>query len=138
MAAPLRAAEPNHHYKEPTHTTMTRMLVNPVVAMFYNTKLKRWHPVIYEEKPLPGPESPDKPARHKSVGHHTDGFEKREDAMAYAETTAKKIVEGGMWAEVKMSVKPEYDMAWDGEDIPADVAFFVQDGYDKLKVKRAF
>jgi len=117
---------------------MNALLVNPVVAMIFNAKLKRWHPVIYYESPLPGPESDSKPVRHKSKGHHTTGFEKREDAVAEAEKIAKQIVEQGMWTECKLSLKPEYDLPWDGEDIPADVAFFVQDGEDKLKVKRAF
>lgn len=116
---------------------MNGMIVNPIVAMIFNTKLNRWHPVIFREAPLPGPDSLDKPVRHKSQGHHTAGFEKREDAVAEANNFAKQIVEHGMWSGCKTCLEPEQDVPWDGEDIPADVAFFVQDGDDNTKVIRA-
>jgi hypothetical protein len=97
--------------------------MNPIVALIHNQKLNRWHPVIYRESPLPGPDSPDKPVRHKSLGHHTEGFPTRDEAITNANTMAKKIVEGGHWTACKLAL--DEDLPWDGEDIPADVAFFV-------------
>lgn len=115
---------------------MDSIIVNPIVAMMFNQKLNRWHPVIFREAPLPGPETADKPVRHKSQGHHTTGFEKREDAVAEAQKIAAQIVEKKMWADCKLCLEPEQDVPWDGEDIPADVAFFVVDDRDKTKAKR--
>ena len=98
------------------------MLMNPIVALLHNLKLNRWHTIVYEERPLPGPDSPDKPVRHKSFGHHTEGFTTREAAVADANEMAKKIVTEGLWSSCKLALGE--DMPWDGEDIPADVAFF--------------
>ena len=97
------------------------ILLNPVMGLIHNTKLKRWHPVYYTEHPLPGTPSTEKPARHKSGGHHTTGFETREAALASMNDTAKKIVDGGH--APSCAICP-LDLEWDGEDIPADVAFF--------------
>lgn len=123
----------NHHYKEHQNYPMSAILVNPVVAMMHNQKLNRWHPVIFREAPLPGPESADKPVRHKSSGHHTEGFEKREDAVMEAQKIARQIVEQDMWSSCSLCLEPDQDAPWDGEGIPADVGFFMPDGDGKVK-----
>lgn len=95
-------------------------MMNPIVALIHNAKLNRWHTVVYRESPLPGNAGP---MRHKSFGHHTDGFATRELAVADAEATAKKIIEAKLWTTCLLALGD--DMEWDGEDIPADVAFFI-------------
>ena len=97
--------------------------LNPIVTLLHNTKLNRWHPSLYLESPLPGPPEADKPVRHKSKMHHTNGFDTREAALA----SAVELI--GRAGGTKLALGA--DLEWDGEDIPADVAFFVQDGADK-------
>lgn len=58
------------------------MLFNPLAGMIRDSHTGRFHPVILKESPLPGPPSDDKPVRFKSHGHHTTGFESRDDAIA--------------------------------------------------------
>ncbi len=107
--------------------------LNPIVAMLHNTKLKRWHPVVYLESPLPGKgfeaDGDASLVRHKSKMHHTTGLETREAALVNALELLKKC-EG-----TKTSL--DEDIPWDGEDVPAGVAFFEQvTGEDKTKYKR--
>lgn len=93
-------------------------MFNPIFAMLYNTKLERWHPILFVERPLPGPYSPDKPVRHKSHGHHTEGFATREEALASIDEYTKRPGLEGCRLEL------DADMEWDGEDMPAMVMFF--------------
>lgn len=101
------------------------MLLNPVMLLIHNAKLNRWHPAYYTESPLPGPPAPNKPVRHKSGGHHTEGFETREAALARMNINAKQIVDGGF--APSCAICAGY-LEWDGEGIPADVAFFKIEG----------
>jgi hypothetical protein len=88
-------------------------LVTPAWGMLFNTKEKRWHPILFMESPLPGPAC-HWLIRLKSKGHHTTGFAIREEALA----EIKKI-------SVDIQPDPimdlEKDIPWDGEDIPAIV-----------------
>lgn len=100
-------------------------MFNPIVAMLHNTKLDRWHPITFREAPLPGPPSADKPIRHKSQGHHTDGFATREEAVVFAKELAVKIktvvsTDGG----AKTCL--DEDIPWDGEGVPAISTFFTE------------
>lgn len=104
------------------------ILFNPVIAILVNTSTGRYHPIVYQEAPLPGPPSGDKPLRHKSFGHHTSGFATREEAVADAETKAKQVVENGLWPSCALALDPEQDVPWDGQAMPADVAFFAIEG----------
>ena len=97
-------------------------LLNPVVAMLYNTGLQRWHPVLFVECPLPGPESPGKPVRHKSHMHHTGGFPTREAALDGANELVRTIVMEKYAPSVRLLV--DGDIPWDGEGVPALVQFF--------------
>jgi hypothetical protein len=90
------------------------MLLNPIMAMLHNTKDERWHPILFEERPLPG--NPENLVRHKSRGHHTTGFPTRDEAMAWARGEADRI-EGLRFCLDK-------DFPWDGEDVPAMVIYF--------------
>lgn len=100
-------------------------MFNPFLAILHNTKLDRYHPILFDERPLPGPPSPDKPIRHKSVGHHPDGFTTREEAIKHVEEKVIAMREAG---EPELKLATLADLVWDGEGIPAMVAFFVQDG----------
>jgi len=102
------------------------MLFNPVVALLFNQKLNRWHPIWYDESPLPGPPSDSKPTRHKSLGHHTAGFDTREAAIQEVKSTSDKVIAAKDATTVAVAF--DEDLAWDGEDVPADVAFFAIDG----------
>lgn len=94
------------------------MVFNPIIGMLHNEKTSTYHPIVFEEKPLPGPPSDDKPIRHKSSMHHTTGFESRDDALQSAKDLAEKI------ECEKLSLIN--DLSWDGEEIPAIVGFFTE------------
>jgi hypothetical protein len=107
--------------------------LNPIVAMLRNTKLNRWHPILYLENPLPGmgfeADGNNKLVRHKSKFHHTAGFEKRDEAITAAADLIKQS--GGTKTAL------DEDILWNGEDIPADVGFFAQvDGAEEHRYKR--
>ena len=103
---------------------MDILFLNPIIALLHNTKLNRWHPILYLEDPLPGPPSADKPTRHKSKFHHTEGLETREAGLAKAEELIKRMIEQGYTTSVKRCL--DGDMEWDGEDVPASMAFFIE------------
>jgi hypothetical protein len=88
--------------------------------MLKNTAAGTWHPILFVESPPPGPINPDGPVRLKSSGHHTGGFEKREDAV----TEANHLCE----ASGAVRVCVEEDILWDGEGLPALVRFLSDDG----------
>lgn len=94
------------------------MYLNPVYAVLHNTKLNRWHPILFAESPLPG--NPRNLVRHKSRGHHTNGFESREEAIANAKEGAAQI------ACTRFVLQA--DIPWDGEGIPAMTAYFLGEG----------
>lgn len=95
------------------------MLFNPLIAILHNEKLDRWHPILFQEAPLPGPPSRNKPIRHKSAGHHTEGFATREEAVAHA-----KAAPGRDPSVANMILAVDEDLPWDGEGIPAGVNIF--------------
>jgi hypothetical protein len=90
-------------------------MMSPAFGMLFNTKEKRWHPILFLESPLPGPPEAGKPVRLKSKGHHTAGFATREEAVKDIETKSKEI-------DPKPVVDVEKDIEWDGEGIPAMTA----------------
>lgn len=93
-------------------------MFNPIVANLHNTKTNRYHPILFDERPLPGGGGP---TRHKSRGHHTAGFDTREEAIAECEKMVANPQIGGRLCVDK-------DFAWDGEDVPAMVVFFSEAG----------
>jgi len=98
------------------------MYFAPVIAMLHNTKLKRWHPIVFVESPLPGPPSADKPVRHKSKGHHTTGFATRQEALDHIKNDLGQKIKEIAIGDVREAL--DKDFAWDGEDIPAMTIFF--------------
>jgi hypothetical protein len=92
------------------------LLFNPIIAMIHDNVNNRWHPVLFEERPLPGPHNDSKPIRHKSKGHHTTGFATQEEANANAKEMLEKLPE----AKLRLDVV----FPWDGQGIPAIIHFF--------------
>jgi len=90
------------------------VLFNPIVANLHNTKTDRYHPILFDERPLPGGGGP---TRHKSRGHHTEGFDTREEAIAECHRMVENLDCGGRLCIAK-------DFPWDGEETPAMVVFF--------------
>lgn len=82
-------------------------------AILYNTATCRYHPIIYRDSPSIG----DTPTsrRLKSIGHHTAGFESQEEAFESFND----------WRFEGTYIKRDGVLDWDGIDIPADVAWFV-------------
>jgi hypothetical protein len=102
------------------------MIISPIISMLHNTKLSRWHPIIFRESPLPGGGGSMQSIRYKSVGHHTEGFETREAALAAIDSIIEKITPDCVGPVVKCL---DGDFLWDGEGIPAMVVFFAtEDG----------
>jgi len=95
------------------------MLLNPIVAILHNNKENRWHPIIFAESPLPGPDTPDKPVRHRSKGHHTAGFESRAEAVTNINEKLVPELPG-------LRLALEADLEWDGDGIPASTTFFAE------------
>lgn len=93
------------------------MIINGTFAMLKNTATGRFHPIVFQEHPMPG--NSDAPVRCKSFGHHTSGFESREDAVADARKTAG---EAGI-----TRLQLDDDIQWDGQDMPAMVGFLRDD-----------
>lgn len=97
-------------------------MLYPVIAMLHNKKLDRWHPIIFVESPLPGPYSEDKPVRHKSQGHHTEGFATKQEAIKHIKKDLGPLVEAKAIGEVRNCLDKAF--AWDGEGTPVMMVFF--------------
>ena len=109
---------------------MATTIFEPVVAMLLNCKTNRWHPIYFRYAPLPGPPTDEKPSRHKSGGHHTEGFDTRQEALDHADLLAKTVYnETGQ----KPRLALDHNILWDGEDVPAMVAFFIDNGDGTIK-----
>ena len=93
------------------------MYFNPIVAMLHNTDTDRYHPIIFREAPLPGPPSDSTPIRHKSGGHHTAGFDTREEAI-------KSIHEEICPDLLNPKLALSKNFPWDGKHIPAMTIYF--------------
>jgi len=97
------------------------MILNPIIANLHNTKTDRFHPIFFKESPLPGPPEKDKPIRHKSVGHHTGGFDNRADAISECHDMVEKI-KGDCIGKPQLFI--QNDFLWNGEGMPVMVEFF--------------
>lgn len=91
------------------------VLINPVVAMLFNNKEQKWHPIVFSASPYPGVPDPTKATRMKSRAHHTVGYEEREVALVGAHALADQI-------EGSAELSVDDDIQWDGEGVPALIA----------------
>ncbi len=76
--------------------------------LLFNTQKKTWHPILFRPAPRPSDADASKGAvvRHKSVGHHSEGFANKADAEK--------------WITEEPALK--YDktvLEWDGTHTPA-------------------
>jgi hypothetical protein len=85
------------------------------VGMLHNTATNRYHPIVFRPAPSPGNGSgPTKAFRYRSKGHHTVGFDTKEEAMR--SITDQPAFE---WSGL--------ELAWDGTDVPAMTWWFSYD-----------
>lgn len=84
------------------------------IGNLHNLATNRHHPILFRESPLPG--NPENLVRSKSAGHHTVGFDTREESIAECQSMAKRLDGADLCIDS--------DFSWDGNDIPAMVAFF--------------
>ena len=95
---------------------------NPVFLILHNTKLNRWHPILFWECPPPSGHL-GACFRWKSRGHHTSGF----PSLAEAE---KYIHEHGLPEQHKhkqgghVYFDTDQPVEWNGEGTPAAVLSF--------------
>lgn len=53
------------HLELRNHWRQYNMLIlNSIWAMLHNQKLNRWHPILFQEAPFPGPDDGRKLCRH--------------------------------------------------------------------------
>lgn len=86
-----------------------------VVGILHNACTGKFHPILWEEAPLPG--GVEVPVnRYRSRMHHTGGFVKHEEAVEGAKELAKEVAHhyGG-----EVLVKEDL-IAWSGEDMPVN------------------
>lgn len=78
-----------------------------------NTKASLFHPIVFRRAPMPSEGGCDENAvqRHKSIGHHTDGFATLAEAQAHIATQKNWEDKGVVWA-------------WDGEESAHMVFWF--------------
>lgn len=82
-------------------------------AILENTATGRFHPMPFRPSPRPSEGVPDigVVCRHKSIGHHTEGF------ASLAEAEAHIMGNQNMW--------PAYTVyEWDGSSVPATTGYF--------------
>jgi len=86
-----------------------------IFGMLQNTKTNRFHPILFRQAPMPGgADLTNQMQRYKSYGHHTEGFDTREQADAHVTLTCAQqgcLNSGASWE-------------WDGAEMPAMVEFF--------------
>jgi hypothetical protein len=98
--------------------------VNPVILMLKNTTTNRFHPIIFWECPMPS-QALGSAVRWKSKGHHTEGFEKRDDASAAIQDLAKRHSDmDDLQGAIYFQDDVNEDGHWDGVDNPASVMLF--------------
>ena len=88
-----------------------------LVKLLQNVPNKTYHPIFYRLSPLPG--NTNTILRFKSIGHHTEGFKSRDEALAdiVSENNNLRFKQMG-W---KPLFKTDDDVLWDGEGVPTDV-----------------
>ena len=76
-----------------------------------NTVTGRFHPILFRPGPAPSESATDHAHRYKSRGHHTEGFDTHDEALAFVNSREDWKWSGREWE-------------WDGDDVPAMVEWF--------------
>ena len=87
-----------------------------IVSMLHNQATNRYHPILFGYSPPPSGDLDSGARRYRSRGHHTAGFDTRDEALNGAEELAEKAAP----AECATGG----DIAWDGEGVPAMTLWF--------------
>ena len=104
------------------------ILAKPVIALLHNTKLNRYHPVMFVPASAPGGKHL---SRYRSLAHHTEGSESREEALKDADGRVADFCREKLGEPHLCFAR---DFPWDGEGIPAMVVFFDQVNGDTVPV----
>jgi hypothetical protein len=76
-----------------------------------NTKLDRFHPIVFRWNPQPSADAGEPVSRYKSAAHCTGGFKTIEEAQAAIAS------HNNWWPTGEV-------FSWDGEDIPAMIRWY--------------
>lgn len=79
-------------------------------GVLHNTATGRYHPILFYAFPRPS-EAGETLVRHRSMGHHTLGFETLEEAVAWISSRSDLRATGLVWE-------------WDGTGTPAMTTLF--------------
>jgi len=84
------------------------------VGILKNTTTNRFHPLVFRPAPMASQADAESDAlRHKSQGHHTEGFDTLELAQAWIKQHPHYVDCNVVWG-------------WDGEGTPAKVEWFTK------------
>ena len=82
-------------------------------GVLHNTATDRYHPIVFRPAPMPsGVDVESGALRHKSRGHHTEGFPSMAEADAHIAARDAWVPTGLVWE-------------WNGDGVPALVHWFV-------------
>lgn len=88
-----------------------------------NMKTGRFHPISFRLAPFPGlADINNDVRRYRSLGHHTDGFVNKDEAMA--------------WIAKNPCIWMDREWDWDGDDVPAMTEYFSDRELTKLQLTR--
>lgn len=87
---------------------ITRSASKIVVVVLHRTATGRFHPACF---------SAEISGRRRSIGHHTEGFSTRLEALAVARNVAETLIRTGCATECLLAL--DTDIGWDGEGLPA-------------------
>jgi hypothetical protein len=86
-------------------------ITTPVLSLLYDPAMNRWHPVVFDSRPVTHPGHRIN-RRLSSVAHHSAGFGSRAEAMEAARHIAETLVNTGCSAACEIQ---DRDTAWRGE-----------------------
>lgn len=89
-----------------------------VVTISQNMCTGRYHPFVWRLAPAPSSDPSDRVHRHKSLGHHTDGFGSYTEAVAF--------VKDKLSEDVDTAYLSTYDATdyWGEDEKPVRIAWF--------------
>jgi len=91
-------------------------MIPDAVGILISEKTGKFHPILFRISPPPSG-GPDGTHRLKSIGHHTEGFMTKEEAIADIDTNEK----------IKDVHRMEEDLLWQKEESPAVVCYVDHD-----------
>jgi len=87
------------------------MILRPT-GILINQQTGRFHPITFRPAPLPSGPDATVGERYHSLGHHTVGFDTKEQAIAWIKERSEELT----------LIDREY--TWDGMEVPACTDFF--------------